>query len=173
MRVQEFSSVWVSLIASRFCCMARDDLCIGADMVDACIANWERVLSKFNENNLKLSPWKVRVLLQDTEVFCHRVMDGKVRPSNHIVTSLGKTTIQELKSVRQVKSWKGLYKTLIRHLPQLPSQMVPFDTACTGKTSTSDFDWLGPGLISDFNLATKHLEQVHETYLPRPTSSWL
>ena len=115
-------------------------------MVDACITNLEWVLNKLNQNNLKLSPRKARVLLQDTEVFAHRVKDGKVRPSNHIFTSLGKTTRDE--TVRQVSSWNGLYKTLIRHLPQLASQMVPFDTACAGKSSTSDFDWTEPALAS-------------------------
>ena len=41
-------------------------------------------------------------MLQDTEVFGHRVKDGMVRPSDHIVTSLGKTSIDELKTVKQV-----------------------------------------------------------------------
>ena len=86
------------------CVVARDDLCKGDDTKEECIANWERILTKLNKNNLKLSPRKVRVLLQDTEVFGHRVKDGKVRPSDHIVTSLGRTTREELKTVRQVNS---------------------------------------------------------------------
>ena len=109
------------------------------------------------------------MLLQETEVFGHRVKDGKVRPSDHIVTALGKTTREELKTVRQVNSWKGLYKTLIHHLPGLASQMVPFDTACAGKMSTSDFDWAEPGLVSAFNSAARHLGQVRETFLPSPS----
>ena len=69
------------------CVVARDNLCTGGDTKDECIANWERVLTKLNQNNLKLSPRNVRVLLQDPEVFGHRVKDGKVRPSDHIVTA--------------------------------------------------------------------------------------
>ena len=67
-----------------------------------------------------------------------------------------------------MNSWKGLYKTLIRHLPQLASQMMPFNTLCAGRSSTSNFNWLAPGIISAFNTATKRLEQVRETYLPSP-----
>ena len=151
-----------------FCCVARDDLFIGGETEDECIDNWERVLVKLNTNNLKLAPRKVRIMLQDTEVFGHRFKDGKMRPSDHIVTSLGKTSVEELKTVKQVNSWKGLYKTLIRHLPHLASQMGPFDTACASKTPTSIFDWSQPGLIAAFNSATKHLEEVRETYLPHP-----
>ena len=151
-----------------FCCVARDDLFIGGKTEDECIDNWERVLVKLNANNLKLSPGKVRIMLQDTEVFGHRVKDGKMRPSDHIVTSLGKTSMEELKTVRQVNSWKGLYKTLIRHLPHLASQMAPFDRACASKTPTSTFDWSRPGMVAAFNGATRHPEEVRETYLPHP-----
>ena len=46
--------------------------------------------------------------------------------------------------------------------------MAPFDTACASKAPTSAFDWSRPGMIAAFNGATKHLEQVRETYLPHP-----
>ena len=111
-------------------------------------------------------------MLQDTEVFGHRFKDGKMRPSDHIVTSLGKTSVEELKTVRQVNSWKGLYKTLIRHLPHLASQMAPFDTACASTTPTSIFDWSQPGIVAAFNSATKHLEEVRETWCSQTTSQW-
>ena len=165
---QAMAQVLGDEMTAGFCCVARDDLCIGGETVDECIGNWEKVLTKLDSNNLKLSPRKVRVLLQDTEVFGHRVKDGKVRPSDHIVTSLGKTSTDELKTVKQVNSWKGLYKTLIRHLPRLASQMAPFDTVCGGKASNSEFDWSQPGLVAAFNTATKHLEEVRSAGSPGP-----
>ena len=151
-----------------FCCVARDDLHIGGNTVDECLANWETVLSKLNAHNLKISPSKVRIFLQDSEVFGHRVKNGTIRPSDHIVSTLAATKVQDLVTVKQVNSWKGLYKTLIRHLPHLAFYMDPFDHACKSLAASSTFDWTRPGLIAAFNAATSHLDQVSATYFPKP-----
>ena len=156
-------------ITAGFCMAARDDLCVGGDTIDEAIEKWGAVLSKLDKCNLKLSPKKVRIFLEDAEIFGHRVKDGKVSPSNHIVNSLGKTTIAELVTVKQVNSWKGLYKTLLRHLPNLAAYMAPFDAACAGKASSSNFDWSRPGLVAAFNAAIEHLDKVSHTFLPRPS----
>ena len=150
------------------CIMARDDLIVGGNSVQECLDNWAIILAKLDKHNLKVNPRKVRILLRDTEIYGHRVEDGKVRPSDHIVTSLAATTTDSLVTVKQVNSWKGLYKTLIRHLPHLASKMAPFDAACAGQPSTDKFDWSRPGILAAFNEATKHLDKVMETYLPHP-----
>ena len=67
-------------ITAGFCMAARDDLCIGGPTIDECIEKWGLVLSKLDQCNLKLSPRKVRILLQDAEIFGHRIKDGKVSP---------------------------------------------------------------------------------------------
>ena len=154
--------------AAGFCCVARDDLHIGGNTLDECLDNWETVLTKLDKHNLKVSPAKVRIFLQDSEVFGHRVIDGTIRPSDHIVSTLAAAKVEELVTVRQVNSWKGLYKTLIRHLPDLALYMEPFDHACKSLPANSAFDWTRPGLIAAFNAATAHLDQVHATYLPKP-----
>lgn len=150
------------------CVIARDDLIVGGDSLDQCIDYWDVILAKFNEHNLKLAPKKLRCFMEDTEVYGHKIKDGKVRPSDHIVSSLANTTPDALVTVKQVNSWKGLYKTLIRHLSNLASQMAPFDAACAGQPSTNKFDWSAPGILAAFNSATKHLDKVMETYLPHP-----
>ena len=53
-------------------------------------------------------------------------------------------------------------------LPNLASVMAPFDTACAGQPSSAKFDWSRPGILAAFNTATKHLDQIMETYLPHP-----
>ena len=151
-----------------FCLAARDDVFVGGNTIDECIANWDKVLSKLNKYNLKINPRKVRIMLGDTEVFGHRVSNGTVGPSEHIITSLAATTTADLVTVKQVNSWKGLYKTLIRHLPHLAAVMMPFDRACASKASSSKFDWSRPGILAAFNTATTHLKEIKTTYLPRP-----
>ena len=155
-------------MAADMCIIARDDLIVGGDTIEECLSNWETILAKLDRHNLKLAPRKVRLFLQDAEIYGHRIRDGKVRPSDHIVSTLATTTIESLTTVKQVNSWKGLYKTLIRHLPNLASLMAPFDAACAGQTSAGPFDWSKPGILAAFNAATEHLGKVMETYLPDP-----
>ena len=120
-------------IADGICMAARDDVTVGGNTIDEAISNWERVLSKISSCNLKITSHKVRILLPDTEVYGYRIKGGEVLPSEHIVTDLGKSQISELTTVKKVNSWKGLYKTLIGHLPHLSHFMSPFDAATAAK----------------------------------------
>ena len=155
-------------MSAGYCLAARDDLFVGGNTIDEALDNWNAVLSKIAQNNLKITARKVRMFLGDTEVFGHRITDGSVKPSDHIITTLGKTVTEDLRTVKQVNAWKGLYKTLIRHLPRLAHMMAPFDAACGGKPSASQFDWTSPGILEAFNAATNQLEKINETFLPHP-----
>ena len=88
-------------------------------------------------------------------------------PSDHTITSLGQAKAEDLITNKQVKSWKGLYKTLIGHLPALSSVIAPFDLATAGKDSRAKFIWT-PTLTNAFNNAMKHLDHINATYLPKP-----
>jgi len=75
----------------------------------------------------------------DTEIYGYRVKNGKISLSDHTITSLGKAKTEELLTVRQVNSWKGLYKMLIGHLLSLSNVMSPFDSATSGKNPSEKF----------------------------------
>ena len=154
-------------ISEGYCIAIRDDIVIGGNTVDQAISNYQSVLTKLYDNNLKLSPNKIRIFPEDTEVYGYRVKNGCILPSEHTVTSLGKAKIDDLKSNKQINSWKGLYKTLIGHLPALSNMMSPFDAATAGKNSNENFKWT-PALTSAFNEAMRHLKKINKTYLPQP-----
>ena len=115
--------------------VARDDIQVGGNTIDEVIRNWDRVLTKLRICNLKISPNKVRILLDDTEVYGFRIKHGHVLPLPHIVSNLGDIKLEDLKTVKMTNSWRGLYKTLIAHLPHLAFYMNPFDKATAGKNS--------------------------------------
>jgi len=154
-------------ISQGHCIAIRDDIIIGGNDIDEAIRNYDSVLTKLNKNNLKLSPNKVRIFPEDTEVYGYRVTNGCILPSEHTITSLGNTSIESLKTNKQVNSWKGLYKTLSGHQPALSNVMAPFDAATSGKNSNEKFQW-SPHLTAAFNGAMKHLSKINKTYLPRP-----
>ena len=110
----------------------------------------------------------MRIFPADTEIYGYRVKDGQILPSDHSVKTLGKAKIEDLQTNKQVNSWKGLYKTLIGHLPALSNVMVPFDAATSGKSQHEKFNWT-PTLTSAFNTAMQHLDKINATYLPNPS----
>ena len=95
-------------IFNGYCMAIRDDIIIGGNTIPEITLNYESVLRKLHQNNLKLSPNKVRILPSDTEIYGYRIQNGCVRPSQHTFTTLGRISIEELKTVKQVNSWKGL-----------------------------------------------------------------
>ena len=106
---------------------ARDDLFVGGDTREEAITNWSRVLAKLEAANLKVTARKVKIFPRDTVVFGMRVSEGKISPSAHVIETLGEVKMEELKTNKQVNSWKGLYKTLAGHLPDLSSVKTKLD----------------------------------------------
>ena len=155
-------------ILKGFCYVERDDIIVGGDSIDSTIENWNTVLTKLNDNNLKVAASKVKIFSKDIEVFGHRIIDGKVHPSDHILTSLGKSSIDQLITVKQLNSWKGLYKTLLSSIPGLAHILDPFDKAVSGLSSKDKFVWT-PELIASFNNAMSHLDNVNNLTLPHPS----
>ena len=154
-------------LAEGICEVARDDIEIGGNTLDELIQNYDTVISKLNRSNLKITAQKVRILLEDSEVFGFRIKQGYVMPSSHNISNLGETKLEDLTTIKKVNSWKGLYKTLIAHLPHLAFYMAPFDKACGGKPSRDKFDWT-PEMRAAFNSASSHLSNINKTFLPNP-----
>ena len=154
-------------IASGIAEVARDDIQVGGNTIEQLIENWSTVLSKLALCNLKISPEKVRILLDDVEVYGIRVQNGFIGPSPHRIKDLGNVNYENIKTIKQLNSWRGLYKTLIGHLPHLSHVMEPFDKFVSSKKSSDSLTW-SPELLLAFKEATAHLEEINKTYLPRP-----
>ena len=148
--------------------IARDDITVGGNTIAELIHNWAVVLDKLHRSNLKVSPNKVRILLPDVEVYGIRVSNGFVQPSPHRVTDLGKINMTDIKTVRQLNSWRGLYKTLIGHLPHLSYYMEPFDKFSSSRKPADTVEWTQE-LSLAFKNAMAHLDEINKTFLPKPT----
>ena len=148
--------------------VVRDDIQVGGDTIDQLLDNWDQVLQKLAYCNLKISPEKVRILLDDVEVYGIRVNNGFIAPSPHRITDLGNINHETIKTVKQLNSWRGLYKTLAGHLPHLSHFMQPFDRFAATKKSSDTLVWTDE-LLQAFRNAKAHLTEVNKTYLPRPS----
>lgn len=154
-------------LLSGICEIARDDIQVGGDTKDEAIENWRLVLSTLARNGLKVSPKKVRIFPESTEVYGVKLQNNTLSPSDHVLSTLGITSIEQLKTARDVNAWRGLYKTLLHNLPKLSSFMHPFDLATASMSARDKFTW-SPELTAAFNAAQKHLTEARALALPAP-----
>ena len=155
------------LLTKGICEVTRDDIQVGGNTHDEAINHWELVLSTLASNGLKLSPRKVRIFPTSTEVYGVKLQNNTLSPSDHVLTSLGLTSIQQLKTARDVNAWRGLYKTLLHNLPKLAAFMHPFDLATASMAAKDTFVW-SPELTAAFNAAQDHLKNSRSLALPAP-----
>ena len=154
-------------LTSGICEIARDDIQVGGNTHDEAIDNWNTVLSTLADNGLKLSPRKVRVFPKSTEVYGVKLENNTLSPSDHVLTTLGITSISQLKTAKDVNAWRGLYKTLLHNLPTLAAFMHPFDIATASMSAKQPFVW-SPELTAAFNAAQDHLKNARALALPAP-----
>jgi hypothetical protein len=155
------------LLTQGICEIARDDIQVGGNTYEEAISNWDLVLTTLAKNGLKLSPRKVRIFPTSTEIYGVKLENGKLTPSDHVLTTLGLTSISQLKTTRDVNAWRGLYKTLLHNLPKLAAFMHPFDIATASKAPKDTFTW-SPELTAAFNAAQDHLKNSRPLALPAP-----
>ena len=165
---QLLSKVLGEEIMQGICMKIADDLIVGGDSKDQAIDNWESVLKKLSQANLKLSPGKVRIFPPETTIFGWIIKDGKIAPDPHRQLALSKTKYTDIETVSELRSWIGIYKTFLIAMPGLASVMDPFDKMVAGvKEKTSKIQWT-PELIEKFDAANaKCKTDIQFLTLPR------
>ena len=87
---------------------------------------------------------------------------------HHHTESMGNIKHEDIKTIKQLNSWRGLFKTLIGHLPHLSHFMAPFDKYASSRKSSDPLTW-PPDLLLAFKEAKAQLQEINKTYLPKPT----
>ena len=102
------------------------------------------------------------------EVYGIRVKEGFITPSPHRVTDLVNISHENINTIKQLNSWRGLYKTLAGHHHHLLHYMHPFDKFASSKKSSDPLEWT-TNLLMAFKEAKAQLHEINRTYLPHPT----
>ena len=145
-----------------------DDLFIGGETVEEALKNFEEMLQVCDENNLKLSPSKTIMFPISVDIMSWIWnQGGTLSPSPHRKKALSMITESDLKTVRDVRSWVGLYKTFIYHTPNLTKIMDPFDKLVGDKESKDSIVW-NDDLRKSLQEAKDHVEKISDVYLPHP-----
>ena len=150
-----------------------DDLYIGGNTPMDTAINYEKVLSKLNSANLKVSADKTKIFLDSVDilgwVWKH---GGYLSPSPHRLNSLKNTSPDDISNIKEMRSWIGLYKTLLPASPNLTLLLDPFDKVIAGKQSNEPVQW-DESLNISFNRAKEAIDSIQTLYLPSPDDQLL
>ena len=145
-----------------------DDLFTGGNTVDEALANFDELLTTCKLNNIKLSPGKTFFLPSSVDVMSWIWSEGgTLSPSPHRKQALQAVQMEDLQTVKDIRSWVGLYKTFLYHTPNLTKIMDPFDKLTGDKDSKDIIIWTTE-LKQAFQIAKDHISNIREVYLPHP-----
>lgn len=150
------------------CIKIADDIFAGGQTINEAITNYERILKALDKNNIKLSPAKTVLFPSQVDVLSWVwKQGGYLSPSPHRRQALSLVTTDQLKTIKDLRSWLGLYKTFIDCTPHLTSILDPFDAITGNKQSNDPITWT-PLLSQQFHSAQEHIKTMKDLYLPTP-----
>ena len=145
-----------------------DDLLTGGNTIEEALENLSEMLVICKNNNIKLSPSKTFIFPKTVDILSWLWSEGgTLAPSPHRKQTLAQTKEDDLATIKDLRSWVGLYKTFLYHTPNLTNILDPFDKITGGKDSKDDIIWT-PELSLAFQRAKEHVDKIKEVYLPSP-----
>jgi hypothetical protein len=160
-------------LQSGHCCKIADDIIIGAESYEKAASVYATVLSKLHAANLKLASSKTHIFPQTADILGWKWQEGgRLLPSPHRQLALKNTKQESIITIKDLRSWIGLYKTLLIATPNLATIMDPFDKETANKDSKDVVNWTSD-LASAFRDAKNHIDNIKELYLPSPEDQLL
>ena len=160
-------------IQSGYVTRIADDLYIGGATPMETAKNYEQVIAKLNAANLKISADKTKIFLDSVDILGWVWKKGGfVSPSPHRINSLKNTVHTDITCVKDLRSWLGLYKTLMPASPNLTLILDPFDKVVADKDSKDIVDW-DESLKMHFTKAKEAVDNIQTLYLPDPNDQLL
>lgn len=86
-----------------------DNLYIGGETPEKTADNYMKVLEKLEQANIKISASKTKIFLQSVDVLGWKWQQGGfLAPSPHRKNALKNSKIENIKTVKDMRSWMGL-----------------------------------------------------------------
>ena len=145
-----------------------DDCYVGGQSQEEAAANYDRILSKFSKANIKITPEKTHIFPKEADVLGWIWKEGgRLEASPHRKIALTNTKVENIKTIKDMRSWVGLFKTLHMVTPQIATILSPFEAATAGKDSKEAFEW-NYTLEKQFGEAKENIDKLVTLYLPSP-----
>ena len=150
------------------CVQLVDDLYVGGQTQQEAAANYLAILKKFHLANLKVAASKTHIFPEQVDVLGWLWKEGgHLEPSPHRRNALVNTRQEDIRKVKDMRSWLGLYKTLRRATPKISHILDALEQAVAARESKEDFQWTHE-LEMRFKEAKSAVKDMHTLYLPSP-----
>ena len=124
------------------CAKIVDDIYIGGQTQKETAINYIKILEKFKNANLKITPEKTTIFPKTVDILGWVwKQGGLLEPSPHRKLALENTKIDDIRTIKDMRSWLGLFKTLHIATPHLATDLAPFEEITAGQNSNDQFVW--------------------------------
>ena len=144
-----------------------DDLIIGGDTHEEAIHNYLTILHKLWLANLRIDPAKTIIFPKSADIGGWVWKQGLLEVSPHRKNSLTNTKTEHITTIKHMRSFLGLYKTLHIATPAMSRILAPLEESVAGKESKDPYIWTH-SLTQRFKEAQSHINNAHTLYLPHP-----
>ena len=146
-----------------------DDIVTGSSEFEESLRNLEALLEGCFINNVKLSPQKTVCLPEKVDITGWEWSNnGSVSPSSHQIIKLKNITKESIVTVKNMRSFIGLYKVFFKAHPNQAVLLAKLETSCAGAVSKQHIVWT-PELEQTFLLAKEDIENIRPRWLPKPS----
>ena len=150
------------------CTKIADDIYVGGDNQVEAALNYLRVIGKLALANLKIAPEKTHIFPKSADVLGWTWKEGgRLEASPHRKFALANTKTEDIRTVKDMRSWIGLFKTLHIVTPKISLILSPFESATAGRDSKEKFSWTHE-LETQFRDAKEKIDKLVTLYLPSP-----
>ena len=172
-QAEEFDEVLAKVLKQELmdgiCTKIVDDIYVGGETQRDAVLNYIRILSKLKNSNLKITASKTHIFPSSVDVLGWVwKRGGYLSPSPHRQCALTNVRQEDVKKIRDMRSWLGLYKTLHIATPNITAMLEPFEAATAGKDTADPFSWTHE-LTQQFRVAKNHVQNMKTLYLPSPS----
>ena len=153
-------------IAQGKCKVVADDLVIGGPTKDIAIDNYQAVLTKLSQSNIKLTPEKTTIFPDEATIHGWLLKGGLLYPSPHRKLALTKTKPEDLTTSSHFRSWIGTFKTFLPAMSGCSDLLDCFDVALAGKPPKTPIQWTEE-MKRNFSLLKDRAENdIHALAIP-------
>ena len=144
-----------------------DDIYIGGSTPKDLLENFEEVLSRLQECNIRLSARKTVIAPKSTTILGWIWCSGRISASPHRLCTLAQADPPT--TISSMRSFLGAYRVLSRVMKGYAVLLAPLEASIKGKTSGSEKIIWSEELTTAFKTAQKALSNAKAITLPIPS----
>ena len=141
-----------------------DDVQAGGITIDEAIDNFEQVLKKFEENNIKMDPKKTRIFAKKLPIFGWIKGGQHIKPDQHRI--LAKENSKKPNTITQLRSYLGSYKVFYKHMPNMSIVLDELQQLTGEKNGKTVINWTD-SLNTAFDKSKEAMKNIRPLYLPK------